>query len=171
MIPVCLVLGDSTALGAASALAAAGVRCEVHGRVGASSAETLRTWRGGGPVARVLIGLGSNDPLSPALGHNLLELRRRTAAGRVTWLAPYNIVAARVVVTVAAMFGDQVISLAYQPTRDRLHPSSYRPIAASLGWRDNGAIPPDIPVKQKALVPAVLASIRPTRKATVIVFQ
>jgi len=59
MIPLCLVLGDSTAIGTADALAAAGMRCAVHARSGAPSIETVRTWRSGALNDRTLIALGS----------------------------------------------------------------------------------------------------------------
>ena len=48
MIPFCLILGDSTAIGTAQALAAQGIRCEVHARVGAGSAEIERRVSGAG---------------------------------------------------------------------------------------------------------------------------
>ena len=101
MIPFCLIVGDSTGVGTADALAAQGIRCEVHARVGAPSAEPLQTWRGGSPAGVALIALGSNDPANPALARNLLAVRRRVSASRVTWLAPYNPEAGRVVVSLA----------------------------------------------------------------------
>ncbi len=66
MLPLCLILGDSTGVGTADALAALGLRCEVHARVSAPSSETVQTWRGGRPVDRALIALGSNDATSPS---------------------------------------------------------------------------------------------------------
>ena len=171
MFPICLILGDSTALGTASALAASGMRCEVHARVGASSAETLRSWVGGARTPFVLIASGSNDPNNPALATNLTALRRRTSAVKVTWLAPYDATAARVVSAVANAFGDRVISLAYQPTRDRIHPVSYRSVALSLGWGIG-------PIGELASVvapvitrQAKMARVASTRTATVIVFR
>ena len=171
MFPFCLILGDSTALGTAAALAAAGMQCEVHARVGASSAETLRNWTGGPRTTFALIALGSNDPQNPALGFNLAAIRRRTSAMRVTWLAPYDQTAARAVTAVANIFGDSVISLAYQPTRDRVHPASYRSVALSLGWGTapigelGSVVGPVIPR------PANVARVASARTATVIVFR
>ena len=86
MIPFCLILGDSTAVGTAQALAAQGIRCEVHARVGAGSAEIERRVRGASAATVALIALGSNDAASPALATNLLALRRRTIAVKVAWL-------------------------------------------------------------------------------------
>ena len=134
MIPFCLIVGDSTGLGAADALAAQGIRCEVHARVGAPSAEPLQKLPGSSPAAVALIALGSNDPANPALARNLLAVRRRVSAVRVTWLAPYDPGAARVVLALARSLGDKVLPLAAFASRDRLHPASYRQVAASLGW-------------------------------------
>ena len=132
MIPLCLIVGDSTGVGTADALAALGVHCEVHTRVGAPSTEPLQTWRGSAVVDVALIALGSNDPSNLALARNLLAIRRRVIASRVTWLAPYNPAAARVVVGLARSLGDNVVQLAGYPSRDRLHPASYRRLAMSL---------------------------------------
>lgn len=130
----------------------------------------LKIWLGGGVPARVLIGLGSNDPGNPALARNLVALRRRASSSQVTWLAPYDPAASRVVASVAQAFGDQVVYLAYQPTRDRLHPMSYRPIASSLQWQSNSGFrrSPSIPGPVQPRVPLTLA---PTRRATVLVFE
>ncbi|MCB8835045.1 hypothetical protein LJD42_26190, partial [Escherichia coli] len=86
-----------------------------------------------------LIALGSNDAASPALPTNLLALRRRTTAVKVAWLAPYDLRASSIVTSIAARFGDTVIPLRAQPSRDGIHPVSYRPVAKSLRW---GAVAP-----------------------------
>ena len=134
MLPVCLILGDSTAVGTADALAAQGLRCAVHARVGASSSETLRTFNGNAPVDRAIIGLGSNDPKNPQLVRNLAALRQRLSAVRVTWLAPYDPTAAGATLAVAKAFGDNVVRLDNIGTRDRVHPVSYQRVVTSLGW-------------------------------------
>lgn len=138
MLPLCLILGDSTGVGTADALAAKGLRCEVHARVSAPSSETVQTWHGGRPVDRALIALGSNDATSPKLARNLLTLRRRVLAGRVTWLAPYHPGAAQVVTAIARSFGDDVVQLASYGSRDRVHPNSYAAVAISLAWTGSG---------------------------------
>lgn len=132
MLPFCLIVGDSTAVGTADALAAQGLRCAVHARVGASSSETLRTFRGNAPVERAVIGLGSNDPKNPQLVRNLVTLRQRLSAVRVTWLAPYEPTAANAAIAVARAFGDNVVRLDNVGTRDRVHPVSYRQVASAL---------------------------------------
>jgi hypothetical protein len=133
MIPFCLIPGDSTAVGTAQALAAQGIRCEVHARVGAGSAEIERRVRGASAATVALIALGSNDAASPALPTNLLALRRRTTAVKVARLAPTTC-ASSIVTSIAARFGDTVIPLRAQPSRDGIHPVSYRPVAKSLRW-------------------------------------
>jgi hypothetical protein len=133
MLPLCLILGDSTAVGTADALFARGLQCAVHARVGASSTETLRTFRGNSPVERA-IRLGSNDPKNPQLVRNLVALRQRLSAVRVTWLAPYSPSAAQAAVAIARSFGDEVVHLSSVATRDQVHPVSYRQVASSLGW-------------------------------------
>lgn len=80
--PACIVIGDSIAVGTAGALASEGLRCEVHARVGASSAEMLRTFTDGGHRARAVIALGSNDAGNPNLLRNLVALRQRVRATR-----------------------------------------------------------------------------------------
>lgn len=152
MLPLCLILGDSTGVGTASALAAQGLRCEVHARVSAPSSETVQTWRGGRPVDRALIALGSNDATSPSLARNLLTLRRRVLAGRVTWLAPYHPGAAQVVTALARSFGDEVVQLANYGSKDRVHPNSYTSIAVSLGWSGMGA-PTAVTMRRPSLPP------------------
>uniref|UniRef100_UPI0037049A9F hypothetical protein n=1 Tax=Sphingomonas panni TaxID=237612 RepID=UPI0037049A9F len=146
----CLILGDSTAIGTAQALAAQGIRCEVHARVGAGSAEIERRVSGASPATVALIALGSNDAASPALATNLVVIRRKTTAVRVAWLAPYDLRAASIVTSIAARFGDMVIPLRAQPSRDGIHPVSYRPVATSLRW---GAAAP----VRAAVAPAPIA--------------
>ena len=80
VIPLCLVLGDSTAVGTAEALAAQGVRCAVHAHEGAPSIETVKTWHSGSVSDRALVALGTNDALNPDLARNLQVLRRRVTA-------------------------------------------------------------------------------------------
>ena len=131
MIPFCLILGDSTAVGTAQALAAQGIRCEVHARVGAGSAEIERRVRGASAATVALIALGSNDAASPALPTNLLALRRRTTAVKVAWLAPYDLRASSIVTSIAARFGDTVIPL----ERRRITANIFTaPEIATVGW-------------------------------------
>lgn len=171
MIPFCLIVGDSTGLGAADALAAQGIRCEVHARVGAPSAEPLQKLRCSSSAAVALIALGSNDPGNPALASNLLAVRRRVSAVRVTWLAPYNPAAARIVLALARSVGDDVVQLSAYSTRDRLHPASYRQVARALAWTNFG-LGRSLPVAAAALTRPLAATPPPAsmRQAVVLSF-
>jgi hypothetical protein len=168
MIPLCLILGDSTGVGTASALAAQGIRCEVHAREGAPSSETLRSYPGGSPTDVALIALGSNDASNPQLAANLLALRRRVPAARVTWLAPYNGTASGVVTAIARAFGDAVVPPASFTSRDGVHPVSYRPIAGALGWVPMNAVRPA--VRAASRVPTLTIPEPPYRQAVVLSF-
>jgi len=143
MIPLCLIIGDSTALGTANALAAQGIRCAVHARVGAPSGDSVKTFRSPVGAGRVLIALGSNDPTNPRLARNLMVVRQRAMGSQVTWLAPYHASAARIVTDIALSFGDPVIQLASVPSLDRVHPQNYRTVAAALQWRKTASIRAD----------------------------
>jgi hypothetical protein len=173
MILFCLILGDSTAIGTASALAAQGIRCEVHARVGAPSAEIARMPRSRSPAPLALIALGSTDPENPALARNLTTLRSRTTAFRVTWLAPYHARASRIVAAVARSFGDTVIQLSAVPTADGVHPASYRPIAAALDWKSLSENWHHVAIGSAR--PPAPGTTRPTpvpdRRATVLVME
>jgi hypothetical protein len=170
MIPLCLVLGDSTAVGTADALARQGIRCEVHARVNARSGTIAKEWRGAAAASEALIALGSNDADDPALERSLMAVRGRTPALRITWLAPYHGRAALIVRSVAARFGDRVLPLTLQPTRDGIHPAAYGPIATSLGWsafagsgrRVNFPNPP---------APEPQAQIKPVKRAVVLLMS
>lgn len=167
MLSLCLILGDSTAVGTADALARQGIRCEVHARVNARSGTIAREWPGAAAASEALIALGSNDADDPALERSLMAVRGRTRALRITWLAPYNGRAGLVVRRVAARFGDRVVSLTQHLTRDGIHPAAYGPVATSLGWR---AFPglgqrvnfPDPPA------PVPQAQIKPVRRVVVL---
>lgn len=166
VIPLCLIIGDSTALGTARALFALGVRCAVHARVGAPSAEPARTFQSASGANRVLIALGSNDPTNPGLARNLSIVRRKTIGSRVTWLAPYHPGAARVVTEIARAYGDPVIQLSAVPSRDRVHPNNYRTVAAALQWQTPtpvrwqhlAARPPQTPQREPSVRQAVVLS-------------
>lgn len=170
ILPLCLILGDSTGVGTASALAAQGLRCEVHARVSAPSSETLQTWHVRRPVDRALIALGSNDATSPRLAQNLITLRRRVLAGRVTWLAPYHPGAAQVVTALARSFGDDVVQLASYSSRDRVHPDRYADVAVSLGWSGTGFSKPSLTRGPRLRPSQATFAPAPFRRAVVLRF-
>lgn len=170
MIPFCLILGDSTGVGAAEALAREGIRCEIHARVGAHSSAVLEEWQGRTTPAVALIALGSNDVGDPRLERRLVALRARTKAPRVQWLTPYNRSAAQIVTRVADRFGDKVIPLAQLPTQDGVHPTSYRPIARLLGWKPFSGIRKDISAETRRAWQPEASSV-PVRRAVVLQMQ
>ncbi|WP_145147778.1 hypothetical protein [Sphingomonas solaris] len=136
----------------------------------APSSETVQTWHGGRPVYRALIALGSNDATSPKLAENLLTLRRRVLAGRVTWLAPYHPGAAQVVTAIARSFGDNVVQLASYGSRDRVHPNSYSSVAVSLGWSGMGSSVPLLARRPSPQPPRATFTASPIRQAVVLSF-
>jgi hypothetical protein len=159
----CLIIGDSTGVGTAAALAAQDIRCEVRAQVGVSSAPALARQAGATAASHVLVAVGSNDPTNPSLRSNLLRLRRQLAKPRVTWLAPYSPIAAEAVRSVSVTYGDAVIPLAGFASRDRIHPTNYAPVAHAIGWQS----------PQARQVPTVAAAKRakvPQRRAVVLSF-
>ena len=133
MIPLCLILGDSIAVGTSAALAISGFQCETRAQIGASSSDAVRSAAKSLSASLVVIAIGSNDPRNPELLQNLEAIRRRTASRRVVWVAPYNPAASAIVRTVAVTFGDTVLQLNRFRTRDGIHPVSYRAIARMVG--------------------------------------
>ena len=170
MIPFCLILGDSTGVGTAGALAREGIQCEIHAHVGARSSGVLEEWQGRITSAVALIALGSNDVGDQRLERRLVALRARTRVPRVTWLAPYNHIAALIVTRVALRFGDKVIPLALLPTRDGVHPTSYRPITGLLGWKLLSEIRKNVSAEPPGAWPPEASSVR-VRRAVVLQMQ
>jgi len=170
VIPFCLVLGDSTAVGTAEALAAQGMRCAVHAREGAPSIETVKTWHSGSVSDRALVALGSNDALNPNLASNLQLLRRRVTANQVTWLAPYHPRAAAIVAAIAEQIGDTVVQLGRFSSNDGIHPKSYRAVATALRWQTPAPLPYRYATSRSSPPSAArLASV--IRQAVVMTFQ
>jgi lysophospholipase L1-like esterase len=130
----------------------------------------LEEWQGRITPAVALIALGSNDVGDPRLERRLVALRAITRAPRVTWLAPYNRTAALIVTKVAHRFGDKVIPLAQLPTRDGVHPTSYRPIAGLLGWKLLSEIRKDVSAEPPGAWPPEASSV-PVRRAVVLQMQ
>ncbi|MDJ0277651.1 hypothetical protein QLH51_12675 [Sphingomonas sp. 2R-10] len=169
MIPLCLILGDSTAVGTADALAAQGMRCAVHAREGAPSIETVKTWHSGSFSDRALIALGSNDALNPDLAGNLQLLRQRVSARRVTWLAPYHRRAAAIVSAIAEQFGDSVVHLGRFSSADGIHPKSYRTVASALQWQTPAPLPYRYATARSSPAPVPKAE-QAIRRAVVMTF-
>lgn len=119
----CLIIGDSIAVGVAQQFPA----CYVRAHVGWPSGRIARV--PGGSFSWAVISAGSNDPANRALKSNLEAIRAHVSA-RVVWVAPVNGLAALTMSAVAAERGDSVVS--FSPGADRLHPRSYRALAASI---------------------------------------
>lgn len=128
----CLIIGDSIAQGAAAALRAALFdRCAIVAQQGISSRQIARIVPAD-TFNTAAISAGSNDADSPALSQRLAQLRAGISARYVLWIMPYHRRAAQIVRATAATYGDSVIDLAELPSRDRLHPASYRGLGVAL---------------------------------------
>jgi hypothetical protein len=112
----CVVIGDSIAQGIGQVS-----ECATHAKVGATSSYITRFTQQGNTT---IISAGSNDPYSAKLLENLHKIRKRIS-GRVVWILPYNRHAASQV-RKAARKGDVLVDLKRCPTRDRVHPTSYK---------------------------------------------
>jgi hypothetical protein len=115
----CLILGDSLAVGIASAKHG----CEVHAKVGITTsgfnAKHLKNYSS----KLTVISLGSNDYLNLRPTYANLEKLRKHIEGRVIWVLPRNSDGAReIVAKVAAEHGDTTIDARKVPG-DHLHPT------------------------------------------------
>jgi len=113
----CVIIGDSIAKG----MGQLSQNCATHAKEGATSSY-IRRFKQQGNVT--IISAGSNDPNSAELPENLRKIRQRIS-GHVVWILPYNRKAATQV-RKAAKPGDVLVDLKYCPTRDRVHPTSYK---------------------------------------------
>jgi hypothetical protein len=113
----CVIIGDSIAKG----IGQLAQNCATHAKVGATSSYITRFKQQGNVT---IISAGSNDSHSAKLLENLRKIRKRIS-GHVVWILPYNRHAAEQVKK-AARPGDVLVDLKYCPTRDRLHPTSYK---------------------------------------------
>jgi len=128
----CSLLGDSIAVGLGAVLHARGWLCLVAARTGASSADLVAQIGRSAPHAWVLVSAGTNDRPGASLEANLLAARMAIGRGQVVWLLPYHRRTAYTVTQIAFRFGDEVVDLARFPTRDHIHPASYREVARAL---------------------------------------
>jgi hypothetical protein len=112
----CVIIGDSIAQGIGQVST-----CATHAKVGATSSYITRFRQQG---STTIISAGSNDPYSAKLPENLRKIREKIL-GKVVWILPYNRHAASQV-RKAAGKGDVLVDLKYCPTRDGVHPSSYK---------------------------------------------
>lgn len=121
----CFIVGDCLAVGLAAVLGG----CGSSAKVGIPSAAVIaRT-----PDAYYdleIISTGSNDPTNPRLPANLEAIRSRVHAGRVVWIRPVNARAGSAVQRVAFRHRDAVVRV--KAGRDKVHPKSYRVLAAAV---------------------------------------
>jgi lysophospholipase L1-like esterase len=125
----CLLLGDSIALGLAVALKAGGIACDVAARVGARSAELPRQIAAMGARPVVVLSTGTNDAPNADLEANLIGARMALGRARIVWILPYRRQSAYAITRIAFRFGDDLIDIAALPSRDHIHPASYRALA------------------------------------------
>jgi hypothetical protein len=120
----CLLIGDSIAAGILSV----NPECVSYATVGASSDQIVTHYAGfaGAAASYVVISMGSNWPTNPRNYGNAQKLRRGIRSPCVIWILPYNRKAAEVIKLVAEENQDSYIDLAAQPTKDKVHPVSYK---------------------------------------------
>ena len=129
----CLILGDSTGVGAAQAINHRYARqCDVQAVERATAAQILAWRKTGKDYGTCIFAMGSNDSAGAALAGKLAKIRSTACFRRVIWLLPYARPQAYTVSSVAARFGDETLDLARFETRDRIHPHYYSQVAAVL---------------------------------------
>jgi hypothetical protein len=129
----CLILGDSTGVGTATALAARhAIHCDVMVDESATTAQIL-TWRKPAKLYGIsVLAIGSNDSPGTRLVDDLVKIRSSITTKRAIWLLPYSRQAAQLVNSVAVSFGDESIDLKRFATKHRVHPHRYDDIARAL---------------------------------------
>jgi hypothetical protein len=137
----CLFFGDSLALGTGMAVNALLPRaCEIRAAEGASSMAMMRWTPSPRRYGTTILSVGSNDDIGPATPPRLrlraveriTNLRSHPPSHRYIWLLPYDRSRAALVRRIAATFGDEILDLARFPSRDGIHPASYRTVAGAL---------------------------------------
>jgi hypothetical protein len=117
----CLVLGDSIAIGTATALP----RCHTETVVGITSSAWVHRFGGHSSEAGfVVISLGANDGAATHTKQTIKSLRSTVRACRVVWLLPaYPAQAREAIRIVAAAYGDRMVDTAPYAPPGGLHPS------------------------------------------------
>lgn len=126
VMPSCLIIGDSIALGVAAALASVnGGGCDVRTQVGASS-RTINSFTTAREYQAAIISAGTNDSADRELRSNLWQIRLKIRARQVTWIYPRSVSAAWAVHDVAVRFKDRTLGIQRLRSRDGVHPANYR---------------------------------------------
>lgn len=126
----CVAVGDSLALGMATAINARvrGTSCRIAARRGAPASRIARDMQ----VVRadvIVLSAGANDAASPSLLQDLTAIRRRAIARQIIWVMPRHPRAAAAVRATCLYHGDVSVNLARFRTGDGIHPSDYDQVA------------------------------------------
>lgn len=127
---VCLILGDSIAVGTHQALAAQHLVCERRARVGASSNEIDHY-----PVINadtVVISAGSNDNPRNNNVPTYERLRAKYTGKKVVWILPRHRTLASQVLKVVRKYNDGFVDGYGFESVDNLHPKSYNSVARAV---------------------------------------
>ncbi len=109
----CLILGDSTGVGAAQAINHRYARqCDVQAVERATAAQILAWRKTGKDYGTCILAMGSNDPAGAALAGKLAKIRSTVCFRRVIWLLPYARQQDYTVRSVAARYGKQTLDQA-----------------------------------------------------------
>lgn len=126
-----LVIGDSIAVGTASALSPT----KTSAVVGANS-KTIAGFAVSGTYTQMVISAGSNDKgqnFTTAQQQSYLKaIRDKQPNAKTVWILPYDAAMKAVVRSVAASYGDSTVDLSQFSSADGLHPKSYSSLASSV---------------------------------------
>lgn len=124
--PDCVAIGDSLALGVASAINARvrGTSCRIDARKGVPASLVRRSLS---PVSAdvAIVSAGANDAASPTLTEDLREIRRRVSARQVIWIIPTDARAATAARRVCREYADVGVALSRFRRPDGVHPADY----------------------------------------------
>ncbi|MCK9532594.1 MAG: SGNH/GDSL hydrolase family protein [Gammaproteobacteria bacterium] len=128
---VCLILGDSIAVGTHQALAYQHTECIRQAKVGISSKVIDRY-----PVVEnadtVVISAGSNDDPRNNNVPTFEHIRTKYIGKKVVWILPRNRTLANQVLQVARKYGDAYVDGVGFKSNDNLHPASYASMARAV---------------------------------------
>ncbi len=128
--PDCVAIGDSLALGVATAINARvrGTGCRIDARRGAPASVVRRSLP---PVSAdvAIVSAGANDAASPTLLADLRIIRSRISARQVIWIIPSDVRAAAAARAVCRENADTGVALSRFRRSDGVHPSDYDAVA------------------------------------------
>lgn len=128
---VCLVLGDSIAVGTQQALIVQHLVCERQARVGISSSK-INEYPVIDKAGVVIISAGSNDDPKQDNSSMYELIRQKYVGKRVIWILPRNRTIAHQVMKVVQKYKDSFVDgLAYK-SLDNTHPTNYIGMAKAV---------------------------------------